>query len=64
MSIKTLKIAQDRREAEVRGDREQIKVLNTAFQRETRKDKEDYYNRRCKEIEENNKKGRTWDLFH
>ena len=55
MSIKTLKIAQGRREAKVRGDREQIKVLNTTFQREIRKDREDYYKKRCKEIEENNK---------
>ena len=56
MLIKTFKIAQDRREAKVRGNRGQIKVLNTVFQRETRKDKQDYYNKLCKEIEENNKK--------
>ena len=43
MSIKTLEIAQDRQEAKVRGDRQQIKVLHTGFQRETRMDKEDSY---------------------
>ena len=64
MSIKTLKTAEGRREAKVSGDKEQIKDLNIAFQRETRKDKKDYYNKQCKGIEENDKKGRTPDLSY
>ena len=49
---KTLQIAEERREARGRGDRERYTQLNAEFQRIARRDKKPFFNEQCKEIEE------------
>ena len=51
-----------RREAKSKGERERYTSLNTEFQRAIRGDKE-AFNEQCKEIEGNNRRGKTRDLF-
>ena len=46
-----------------KGEKERYKHLNAEFQRTARKDKKAFLNDRCKEIEENNRTGKTRDLF-
>ena len=46
-----------------KGEKERYKHLNTEFQRITRRDKKAFLSDQCKEIEENNKMGKTRDLF-
>ena len=58
-----LKIAEERREAKGKGERERHTQLNAKFQRTARRDKKAFFNEQCKEIEENNRKGKTRDLF-
>ena len=57
------KIAEERREAKHKGARERYTHLNAVFQRITRRDKKAFLNEQCKEIEENNKMGKTSHLF-
>ena len=57
------KIAMKRREAKSRGEKERYKHLNADFQRIARRDKKDFFSHQCKEIEENNRIGKTRDLF-
>ena len=45
------------------GDRESYRKLNADFQRIARRDNRAFLNEQCKEIEENNRKGKTKDLF-
>ena len=52
-----------RREAKSKGEKERYKHLNAEFQRIARRDKKDLLSDQCKEIEENNKMGKTRDLF-
>ena len=52
-----------RREAKSKGEKERYKHLNAEFQRITRKDKKAFLSDQCKEIEENNRLGKTRDLF-
>ena len=52
-----------RREAESKGERERYKHLNAEFQRIARRDKKAFLSDQCKEIEENNRRGKTRDLF-
>ena len=52
-----------RREAKHKGEKERYTHLNAEFQRITRRDKKAFLSDRCKEIEENNRKGKTRDLF-
>ena len=52
-----------RREAKCKGEKERDKHLNAEFQRITRRDKKDFLSDQCKEIEENNRMGKTRDLF-
>ena len=52
-----------RREAESKGEKERYKHLNAKFQRIARRDKKAFLNDQCKEIEENNRMGKTRDLF-
>ena len=52
-----------RREAKNKEEKERYKHLNAEFQRIARKDKEDFLSDKCKEIEENNRMGKTRDLF-
>ena len=52
-----------RREAKSKGEKERYKHLNAEFQRIARRDKEAFLIGQCKEIEENNRMGKTRDLF-
>ena len=52
-----------RREAESKGEKERYSHLNTEFQRIARRDKKAFLRDQCKEIEENNRMGKTRDLF-
>ena len=52
-----------RREANSQGEKERYTHLNAEFQRTARKDKKDFLSEQCKEIEENNRMGKTRDLF-
>ena len=63
MSERALKIAEKRREAKGKGEKERYTHLNAEFQRIARRDKEVFLGDQCKEIEENNKMGKTSDLF-
>ena len=52
-----------RREAKSQGEKERYKHLNAEFQRIARRDKKAFLSDECKEIEENNRMGKTRDLF-
>ena len=52
-----------RREVKSKGEKERYKHLNAEFQRIARRDKEAFLSDQCKEIEENNRMGKTIDLF-
>ena len=52
-----------RREAKSKGEKERYKLLNAKFQRIARRDKKVFLSDQCKEIEENNRIGKTRDLF-
>ena len=58
-----LQIAVKRREAKSKGEKERYKHLNAEFQRIARRDKKAFLSGQCKEIEENNRMGKTRDLF-
>ena len=53
----------NRREAKSKGEKERYKHLNAEFQRIARRDKKAFLRDRCKDIEENNRMGKTRDLF-
>ena len=61
--LEALQIAVKRREAKSKGEKERYKHLNAEFQRIARRDKKAFFSDQCKEIEENNRMGRTRDLF-
>ena len=63
LSEEALQIAVKRREAKSKGEKERYKDLNAEFQRIARRDKKAFFIDQCKEIEENNRKGKTRDLF-
>ena len=63
LSEKALKIAEKRREAKGKGEKERYIPLNAEFQKIARRDKKAFLSDQCKEIEENNRMGRTRDLF-
>ena len=63
MSQEPLQIAEKRREAKSKGEKERYKHLNAEFQRIARRDKKAFLSDKCKEIEENNTMGKTRDLF-
>ena len=52
-----------KRETKVKGQRERYAQINAEFQRIARRDKKDFLNEQCKEIEEKNRMGKTRDLF-
>ena len=52
-----------KKRSESKGERERYIQLNAEFQRIAKRDKKGFFNEQCKEIEENNKKGKTRDLF-
>ena len=63
MSEKALQIAEKRRETKDKGEKERYTHLNAEFQRIARRDKKAFLRDQCKEIEENNRMGKTRDLF-
>ena len=60
---KVLQIAEKRREAKSKGEKERYKDLNAEFQRIARRDMKAFLSSQRKEIEENNRMGKTRDLF-
>ena len=64
LSDKALQIAEKRREAKGKGENERYTHLNSEFQRIARRDQKAFLNDQCKEIEENNRMGKTRDLFN
>ena len=63
MSEEALQIAEKRREARGKGEKERYTHLNAEFQRVARRDKKAFLSDQCKEIEENNRMGKTRDIF-
>ena len=63
MSEEALHIAKQRKEAKGKGEKERYKHLNAEFQRIARRDKKAFFRDQCKEIEENNRMGKTRDLI-
>ena len=63
LSGEALQIAVKRREAKSKGEKERYKHLNEEFQRIARRDKKAFFSNQCKDIEENNRMGKTRDLF-
>ena len=63
LSGEALQIAVKRREAKSRGEKERHKHLNAEFQRIATRDKKAFLSDQCKGIEENNRMGKTRDLF-
>ena len=63
LSNEALQIAEKRREGKDKGEKERYKHLNADFQRIARRDKKAFFSDQCKEIEENNRMGKTRDLF-
>ena len=62
LSEESLQIAEKRREAKGKGEKESYTHLNVEFQRTARGDKKAFLNDQCKEIKENNRMGKTRDL--
>ena len=62
LSEEALQIAEKRREAKGKGEKERYTHLNAEFQK-ARRDKKDFLRDQCKEIEENNRMGKTRDFF-
>ena len=63
MSEEDLEIAEKRREAKGKGENERYTHLSAEFQRIARRDKKAFLSDQCKEIEENNRMGKTKDRF-
>ena len=62
LSEEALQIAVKRREAKSKGEKERYKRLNAEFQRIARRDKKAFLSDQCKEIEENNRMGKTIEI--
>ena len=63
LSEEALQIAVKRREAKSKGEKERYTRLNAVFQRITRRDKKSFLSDQCKETEDNDRMGKTRDLF-
>ena len=63
MSEEALQITEKRKEAKGKEEKERYAHLNAEFQRIARRDKKAFLNDQCKEIEENDRMGKTRDLF-
>ena len=63
LSEEALQIAGKRREVRSKGEKERYSHLNAEFQRISRRDKKAFLSDHCKEIQENNRMGKTRDLF-
>ena len=64
MSEEALQKVEKRREVKGKGEKERYTHLNAKFQRIARRDKKAFFSDQCKEIEENNRMGKTRDLFN
>ena len=64
LSEEALQIAVKRREEKSKGEKERHTHFNAEFQRIARRDKKAFLSNQCKEIEENNRMGKTRDLFN
>ena len=64
LSEEALQIAEKRREVKGKGEKKRYTQLNAEFQRIAGRDKKAFSNGQCEEIEENNRKGKTRDLFN
>ena len=64
LSEEALQIAETRREVKSKGEREKCTQLNAEFWRIARKDKKTFFNEQCKEVEENDRVGKTRDIFN
>ena len=64
LSEEVLQIGEKRRETKDKGERNRYTHLNAEFQRTARRDKKAFLSEQCKEIEENNRMGKTRDLFN
>ena len=58
-----LQTAEKRREAKCKGEKERYTYMNAEFQRIAKRDKKAFLSDQCKEIEENNRMGKTRDVF-
>ena len=63
LSEEALQLAEKRKEGKGKGEKERYSHLNAEFQRIARRDKKAFLSNQCKEIEENNRMGKTRDLF-
>ena len=63
LSEEALQIAEKRRDVKGKREKERYTYLNAEFQRIERRDKKAFFSEHCKEIEENNRMGKTRDLF-
>ena len=63
LSEEVLQIAEKRREAKGKGEKEKYTQLKAEFQRIARRDEKAFLSKQCKEIEENNRMGKARDLF-
>ena len=63
LSEEALQIAEERREMKSKGERERYTQLNAEFQRRARRKKKTFLKEQCKEVEGNNRMGKTRDLF-
>ena len=63
LSEEALQIAVKRREVKSKGEKERYTHLNAEFQRTARREKKAFLSNQCKEVEENNRMGKTRDLF-
>ena len=63
MSEEALKIPEKTRQAKGKGEKERYTHLNAVFQRIARRDNKAFFSDQCKEIEENNRMGKTRDIF-
>ena len=63
LSEEALQIAVERREVKIKEEKERYTHLNAEFQRIARRDKKAFLSDQCKEIEENNRMGKTRDFF-
>ena len=63
LSEEALKIVEERREVKSKGERERYIQLNREFQRTAWRDKKAFFNEQCIKLEENNRRGKSRDLF-
>ena len=63
LSDEALQVAAKRREVKSKGEKERYQHLNAEFQRIARRDKKAFFSEQCKETEENNRMGKSRDLF-